>query len=59
VPLVAQVQSAQATPPPTVRALPSTGSGGYEDSSMTLIIGLALILTGSTISLAAMKRRAS
>jgi len=58
VPLVAQVQSVQVTPPPVVRALPSTGNGGYEDNSMSVILGIALILTGSTISLAAMKRRA-
>jgi hypothetical protein len=59
VPLVAQVQSVQATPRPPVRALPSTGSGGYEDNSMSLILGIALVLTGSAVSLAAMKRRAS
>ena len=58
VPLVAQVQSVQVTPPPVVRALPSTGNGGYEDNSMSLILGIALVLTGSTLSLAAMKRRA-
>jgi len=56
-PLVQQVQSVQATPPPVVRALPSTGNGGYEDNSMTLIIGLAMILAGTSISLAAMKGR--
>ena len=58
VPLVAQVQSVQVTPPPSVRALPSTGSGGYEDNSMTMLIGIVLVLTGSTLTLAAMKRRA-
>jgi len=47
-----------ATPPPAVRALPATGNGGYEDSSLTLIIGVAMILAGTSISLVAMKRRA-
>jgi hypothetical protein len=58
-PLVAQVQSVQATPVPPVRQLPSTGSGGYVDSDTSLLFGLLLMLTGTTISLAAMKRRAS
>ena len=53
-----QVLGVQATPPPTVQALPSTGSGGYESNSMALIIGIAMILAGTSISLMAMKRRA-
>jgi hypothetical protein len=47
-----------ATPAPVVQALPSTGSGGYESNSMALIIGIAMILAGTSISLMAMKRRA-
>jgi hypothetical protein len=57
-PLVQQVSGVQATPPPVVRALPSTGNGGYEDNSMALAIGLAMVLAGTSISLMAMKRRA-
>jgi hypothetical protein len=58
-PFTAQVQSVQATPVPPVRALPSTGSGGYVDSDTSLILGLLLMLAGGTITLTAMKRRAS
>jgi hypothetical protein len=52
-----QVLGVQATPPPTVRALPSTGSGGYEDNSMALIIGVAMILAGTSISWIAIRRQ--
>jgi hypothetical protein len=52
----AQVLGVQATPPPSVRALPATGSGGYEDNSMALIIGMAMILAGTTISWMAIRR---
>jgi len=71
---VTAVQAAQATPPPglppaapldvpatpapAVTTLPATGSGGYEDSSLTLIIGIAMILAGTSVSLIAIKRRA-
>jgi hypothetical protein len=55
---VAQTLGVQATPPPAVRALPATGSGGYSDDTMPLLIGLGMVLAGSTISLVAMKRRA-
>jgi len=74
VPLVVEVQAAQATPapglppaapldvPPTpapaVTTLPATGSGGYEDNSMALIIGVAMILAGTSISFMAVRRRA-
>jgi hypothetical protein len=46
----------QATPAPSVRALPATGSGGYEDNSMALIVGMAMILAGTTISWMAIRR---
>ncbi len=55
---VAQTLGVQATPPPAVRALPATGSGGYADDTMPLLIGLGMVLAGTTISLVAMKRRA-
>ena len=56
---VSQVQGVQATPPPAVRALPATGSGGGDqDNSMTLLIGLGMILAGTSVSLVALKRRA-
>ena len=78
--VVVEVQSAQATPPPTtaplppaapldaqaapttapapaVRALPSTGSGGYEDRSLGLIVGVAMILAGTSISFMAIRRQ--
>jgi hypothetical protein len=39
-----------------VRALPSTGTGGYESGS-GLYVGLALMVGGASISLMAMRRR--
>ena len=55
---VAQTLGVQATPPPVARALPATGSGGYEDDDTPLLVGLGMILAGTTISLVTMKRRA-
>jgi len=51
------VLGVQATPPPSVRILPSTGSGGYEENSTLLIVGAILILAGASVSLVAVKRR--
>jgi len=47
----------QATPAPAVRALPATGSGGYEDNSMAMIIGMAMILGGTTMFWLAIRRQ--